>query len=614
MVMGAARIEQVPNPITREGIFFVFLYFVRPAGRGTYQLSTKKPLKGELEGWGGPPVQPGMHSKEEFYAIVEEAYKDSSPADAELLYGCVAEEQRKSGRPHYHMALMASKRHRWLPIAQNLREKRGINVDVSVWHPSYASQYNYLRLPTMKKPMSHLDDDPYMSPAHPRGDTLKAMLRKAEQTAAARMAKKMRNVAAAGEEAKEQPNKRARALQFCDVVDIVKRNRIHSEGHLWEVARQHVEKQHDCRLANWANRQRHIPESLRKAQDFLTSSAGNEGGNPGEICTTAKFTIDQFEVPRAVTSWLQGGKNGYHGRALVLGGKAGAGKTQMLRAICIAKGWPFIFASTIDELRGVRVPPNTAVIVGDFDCKDQHPNWIKHTFDIENARTVKVRYSNVTFPAGAIRMVSTNACKLNEFLPAARNEEDRRGMARRVRFVEVKNSLVRKMERGNPKSLEVTRGQGEGSEGIKQPIAGEFKGEPTERRASNKDQKEVLEPAEKKKGMARQPDSDDERRGTNREPAEKLAEQNATNDDVKEGCVLRENQKATAERTGNDGGRQRADIEVEKEEGGNALKTQRTEEIRTMTLQNIMEWKKNGWLNDDEFCRLKAAWFKSACV
>ena len=41
----------------------------------------------------------------------------------------------------------------------------------------------------------------------------------------------------------------------------------------------------------------------------------------------------------------------------MLGGKAGAGKTQMLRAICVAKGWPCIFASTIDELRGARVPP-----------------------------------------------------------------------------------------------------------------------------------------------------------------------------------------------------------------------------------------------------------------
>ena len=141
----------------------------------------------------------------------------------------------------------------------------------------------------MKKPMSHLDDDPHMSPAHPRGDTLKAMLRNAEQTATARMARKKRGVAATFEEAK-----RARALQFCDVVGIVKQNRIRSEGHLWEVARHHVEKQDDCRLANWASRQRHIPESLRRARDFLTSSAGDGGGNPGEICATAKFGIDQF--------------------------------------------------------------------------------------------------------------------------------------------------------------------------------------------------------------------------------------------------------------------------------------------------------------------------------
>ena len=153
-------------------------------------------------------MQPGALSKEDFYAIAEDAYKESCPLGAELLSSCVAEEQRKSGRPHYHVALMAPKRHRWLSIAQYLGEKSGINADVSVWRPSSASQYSYPRLPTMKKPMSHLDDDPCMSPARPRGHTLKAILRKAEQTATARMAKKKRGIAAAGEEAKDRPNRR----------------------------------------------------------------------------------------------------------------------------------------------------------------------------------------------------------------------------------------------------------------------------------------------------------------------------------------------------------------------------------------------------------------------
>ena len=77
-------------------------------------------------------MQPGAHSKEDFYAIAEEAYKESCPLGAELLFGCVAEEQRKSGRPRDHMAPMAPKRHRWLPVAHFQREKCGINVDVSV--------------------------------------------------------------------------------------------------------------------------------------------------------------------------------------------------------------------------------------------------------------------------------------------------------------------------------------------------------------------------------------------------------------------------------------------------------------------------------------------------
>ena len=180
--------------------------------------------------------------------------------------------------------------------------------------------------------------------------------------------------------------------------------------------------------------------------------------------------------------------------------------------------------------------------------------------------------------------------------------------------MEVKNSLVRKMETGNPKSVEFTKDQKERSGDIEQPIAIEFKEEPTQQRAANEGQKEVLDRADKTKEMAHHTEGDDEHRRAKTEPAKTLVEQTATKDDVKGGCASEKNKKAAAEKTNHDEEGQRANIEEKQTEERDALKTRRTKEIQAMTLQDIMEWKKNGWLNDDEFCRLKAAWFKSACV
>ena len=372
-----------------------------------------------------------------------QAYKDASPEGAEVLYGLVAEETHRNGRPHYHMPLMASKRHKWLPIAHHLRVKCGINVDVSVWHPSYISQYTYVRRPTSKKPMSHIDPNPYVSPMHPQGETLTKMLRKAEQTANACLARTKRPLIAAAEGDVGAPKKRPRALQFCEVAQVVKRYGVRTEAHMWELARTWSETQRDDRLADWANRQRSILVSLRKIQDFLTAKGANEGCSPGEILTKARFPLTLFKVPWSVRSWMRGGENGFEQKALVLAGKSKAGKTELLRTVCVEMGWPYIFASSVDELRDMRVPSKTALVVDDFDCHDQPPNWVKHLFDLQHPRTIKTRFTNVQIASGCPRLVSTNAKSLAEFLPPARNDEDWEGMARRVRFVLVKEPLKR---------------------------------------------------------------------------------------------------------------------------------------------------------------------------
>ena len=158
---------------------------------------------------------------------------------------------------------------------------------------------------------------------------------------------------------------------------------------------------------------------------------------------------------------------------------------------------------------------------------------------------------------------------------------------------------------GNPKSLKVAAERKAGSEGVKRRITGELEGETTEQRVSNKGQKEAPGPAENREGTAKQTHSDDERRGTNREPAGRLVGQTPTNEDVGRRRFSKEVKRATAAKTDNDGGRQRSNIKDTQTEAGSALEERRTERIRAMSLQGVTE--RGKWVA----CRRRILSFRS---
>ena len=136
-----------------------------------------------IKGWEGEPKQPSEFSRGDVWILIQKGYSEVHPNKTELLYGCVVRELHKNSNifeerePHFHIATMTSKPHGWLGIERYLRENFGVKLHVSSIHGGYASQYSYIRCGTTKKPLSELDQDPFLSENHPYGDELAKILK-----------------------------------------------------------------------------------------------------------------------------------------------------------------------------------------------------------------------------------------------------------------------------------------------------------------------------------------------------------------------------------------------------------------------------------------------------
>ena len=148
--------------------------------------------------------------------------------------------------------------------------------------------------------------------------------------------------------------------------------------------------------------------------------------------------MQSFILPPGVESWME---SGWKTDALVLYGKGGCGKTEFLRALCVFKGWPYFFINSIDQMRGIRIRKGEAIIFDEVNFTLESPEWFKNFADVRRGHSIKVRYENVFIPAGAPRLLSTNAGSPDEFIPKSRLEFDYEAMLRRCFFVRVTSLL-----------------------------------------------------------------------------------------------------------------------------------------------------------------------------
>ena len=265
----------------------------------------------------------------------------------------------------------------------------GVNLNASSAAPNYGAQYSYIRSPSAKKPLSEIDAEPYHSPTHPTGDALQVLLARSERTG---NALRMRPRAAPGGGGPQA--KRAR-LTFPEVADIIYAKQITTKNDLLSYAK-HFRSEGDPRLAEYLGRQRSVADTLRKAQEYLLAKPGAPVG-PGAVHSESPYPYASFRAPGAVTAWARDDNpEGYRLTSLILYGKSKAGKTQMAKALCAKKGWQYLFISSVDALRSAAsILSDYALILDESDFRNKDPDWVKALLDVENDRTIQVRFENM---------------------------------------------------------------------------------------------------------------------------------------------------------------------------------------------------------------------------
>ena len=133
-----------------------------------------------------PWVQPCEMTRAPFWKHLEVCYKECYPCDGSetgsiLGFGKVVSEMHAAGKraadrdPHKHAACFCTAQHYWNKVAKLSRDKYRVPLN-AVAHDGYADMFAYVSQPSAKKPLHELDAEPFLSPAHPRGEALRALL------------------------------------------------------------------------------------------------------------------------------------------------------------------------------------------------------------------------------------------------------------------------------------------------------------------------------------------------------------------------------------------------------------------------------------------------------
>jgi len=190
----------------------------------------------------------------------------------DIAWACVVQERHKDHKEdrqrnwHLHAAVEFAGFPRWAALAKMLRDVHGVAVHFSM-HSSYLRMWDYLTRPTRRKPLSELDPKPYYSKDHPNRDSFKPeVAHKAwegrREKAAERQEAKRAKEAAAEEQrghTKEEKPKRQRI----SLSSLVKAYEVKTKVD-FEVMCGMLEADGDSRLADWyARHGSQVPSIIR---------------------------------------------------------------------------------------------------------------------------------------------------------------------------------------------------------------------------------------------------------------------------------------------------------------------------------------------------------------
>ena len=143
--------------------------------------------------------QPSDFSREAFFEHLLKVYKlaypvKDSPTGSILMFAAVAKEKHARAwkselrDEHLHAPVYCSEQHYWNKVASISREKFGVYLNAQC-HVTYTEMYSYIKESSPKKPLCELDPEVFLSPLHPRGEELAALLEAGRASADCRRGK-----------------------------------------------------------------------------------------------------------------------------------------------------------------------------------------------------------------------------------------------------------------------------------------------------------------------------------------------------------------------------------------------------------------------------------------
>jgi len=311
---------------------------------------------------------------------------------------------------HYHVCFKAA-----AVVKPRTMEKEmsqfGVYGRVSFHLDSFAESVEYCQCESAKKPPSDIDPDPFCIGFH--ADEIPSILEELPPQKCARM-----------------------RLTPAEFQTIIVDNACKTAVDAWTLARQ-LQQKHNDTLYNTLWDVPDVPAAIKKVWDTynLTSSLQGETW----WCSKAPFPLSDYTVPEGVRQWMRELK---HTHTLVLGGKAGAGKSSFACALLAAD---YYFFSDLESLNSVAIDTAACngVVFDETELDGVHVNDAKKVLDVKFTRVVTARYKKGVIPAGVPRIFTTNVSELAYFLPKPRNSDDKEAMERRIKWVTVSGPLRR---------------------------------------------------------------------------------------------------------------------------------------------------------------------------
>jgi hypothetical protein len=137
--------------------------------------------------------------------LSEDVYPEGANSTGSIvLFGLIAKEpghaqsvDEKLQKEHNHAAIYTSTQHYWNLIAARSLAAYRVKLHAST-HSGYTTMYVYLAQASPSKPIAEVDGERWMSPAHPRGDQLRRLLKAGEKSEGLTASRRRRTGGAAG--------------------------------------------------------------------------------------------------------------------------------------------------------------------------------------------------------------------------------------------------------------------------------------------------------------------------------------------------------------------------------------------------------------------------------